>query len=290
MDALFFWLVAAAMTAGALAFVLPRLLSRSGRDGHASRAAMNAALMRGELAELDRDRAEGRLDEPGYRDARHDIERRLLAEAVDDAGASGPRRAPRAASIALAIALPAAAFGLYAIYGDPGALNADRVATASVDGATAAPAMREELVRHLERSPRDGRGWVLLARIDFDADGFPAAVRAYERALATPKVAADAGVWCEYADALGMAQGGLLAGKPQEAIARALAIDPGHPKALEMAGSAAYEAREYAVAATHWRTLLAKIPAGTAASGELAAAVARAERLALAADPNATRR
>ncbi len=58
---------------------------------------------------------------------------------------------------------------------------------------------------------------MLLARLDLDGDRFADAAEAYAKAIAvSAKVARDATVWCEYADALGMTQGGSLAGKPRE--------------------------------------------------------------------------
>jgi cytochrome c-type biogenesis protein CcmH len=74
-----------------------------------------------------------------------------------------------------------------------------------------------------------------------------------------------------------MAQGGSLAGRPRELVMRALAQTPTHPKALEMAGSAAYEAGEYVSAARYWRELLAQLPQGSREQAELAAAIARAD-------------
>jgi cytochrome c-type biogenesis protein CcmH len=141
------------------------------------------------------------------------------------------------------------------------------------------PVTPDPLKAHLERAPRDGRAWVLLARAELEADRFEAAAAAYERALDhSRKVARDPAIWCEYADAVGMAQGGRLGGRPRELIERALALDAGHPKALEMAGSAAYERGDFATAARYWKQLLGQFAAGTPAYGELAAAVARAER------------
>ena len=146
---------------------------------------------------------------------------------------------------------------------------------ADVASEAAAP-IREPLALHLAGHPRDGRGWVLFARIEFDLDRFGSAAEAYRRALeASPKVARDPGVWCEYADALAMAQGGVLAGRPRELIERALAIDPGHARALEMAGSAAFEAGDFAEAARNWRLLLARLPDGTRAHRELELACSR---------------
>jgi len=124
--------------------------------------------------------------------------------------------------------------------------------------------------------PRDGRGWVLEARRHMDADRFGEAARAYEHALAASrKVAADALVWCELADALGMAQGGSLKGRPAELVQKALAVKPNHPRALEMAGSVAYEQGDYAKALLYWEQLLIQLPAGSAAHAELSAAISR---------------
>jgi len=128
--------------------------------------------------------------------------------------------------------------------------------------------------------PRDGRGWVLEARRHMDADRFADAARAYENGLAASrKVAADAQVWCELADAFGMAQGGSLEGRPAELVRKALAINPNHPRALEMAGSAAYEAGDYPRALLHWEQLLTQLAPGTGAHAELAAAIARTRAL-----------
>ena len=44
-----------------------------------------------------------------------------------------------------------------------------------------------------------------------------------------------------------------------------------------MAGSAAFEERDFAAAARHWRALLALLPAGSPEHRELAAAIARAD-------------
>jgi cytochrome c-type biogenesis protein CcmH len=199
-----------------------------------------------------------------------------------------PRLAARrqvSAAVAVGVALPVVAFALYVFFGDPAASRSEATAVAPVEQSAAddPQALRAKLAAHLERSPRDGRAWVLLARIDFENDRFADAAAAYAKALGvSDKVARDPNVWCEYADALGMDQGGSLAGKPRELIAHALTLDSAHPKALEMAGSAAFEANDPAQAATYWRELLANLPPASLQRRELALAVARAEQLAAA--------
>ncbi len=272
------------MTAVALAFVVPYLLAQRGASSPRRRARLVAATYRSHLAELEREHDAGRVTDGEYAQARVEIERRLLGDA-DDADPAPAATAPRGAIVALVVALPALAFGLYALFGEPDALRRGSTAELSAaDPAPGTPVRREDLVRHLAHNPRDGRGWVLLARIDFAADQFAAAADSYRKALAaSPKIATDAGIWCEYADALGMAQGGTLAGLPREHVMRALALDPSHPKALEMAGSAAFEQGEFAAAARYWRTLLARLPERSAEHRELSAAIARVEASALTA-------
>ena len=282
-NALVFWLVAAAMILVALLSVLPRLWRGPRRIAAVSRTALNAAIYRREIAELECDHEGGQLTAAQLATARAELERRLLADTQDDEprGASGA--GARRTAVVVSLLLPAAAIALYVLFGEPSAVHGEAGRGAfdsAVDLAT--PGMRDQLVGHLERNPRDGRGWVLLGRADAAADRFADAALAFERGLAaSPKVAADAGIWCEYADALGMAQGGQLAGKPRELLMRVLSINPAHPRALEMAGSAAYEAREFEAAARYWRQLATQLPEGSSSHRELRAAIARADRLAL---------
>ena len=283
---LLFVLIAAAMTALALAFVLPRLWRGAKVANAVSRSAVNADIYRGALADLEAERSAGRLSADGFAEARADLERRLVgdtADAPDDEAAAAHRGAgTRRAAVAVAVVLPVLATGLYLVFGAPDMLRTDRETGSGAAAGLAAPRLRDDLVRHLADNPRDGRGWVLLGRLDAAENRFAEAAAAFEKALAVaPKVAADPAIWCEYADALGMAQGGSLAGRPRELVMRALSMNPAHGRALEMAGSAAYEQREFDAAGRYWRTLLAQLPEGSPQHRELAAAIARAERLAL---------
>ena len=63
--------------------------------------------------------------------------------------------------------------------------------------------------------------------------------------------------WADYADAAASAQGGRLAGEPEFYIAKSLALNPQHPKALWLKASADQEAGRYAAAVAGWRQLQA---------------------------------
>jgi cytochrome c-type biogenesis protein CcmH len=137
-------------------------------------------------------------------------------------------------------------------------------------------ALLQQLAAHLEKNPRDSRAWVIFARMNFDRDDFAQARAAYARALALPgKVAEDPLVWCEYADVVALANGGRLAGEPRQHIEKALALNPGHPRALEMAGSAEIEQGNFRDALRYWEPLLKLLPPESPAHRELSAAVER---------------
>jgi cytochrome c-type biogenesis protein CcmH len=208
------------------------------------------------------------------------------SQAAPAAAAVAARPARRLVLPALVLGFPAAALALYVWLGDPGALNADRSALSEQLRLTDAPAAvastadaYAELEGHLQRQPGDARALVVKARLDMSVQRYEQAAAGYQRALEGPsKVSRDATVWVEYAEARGMLQGGTLVGQPQQLVEKALSIDPDHPQALDLAGSAAWETGDFASAARYWKRLLAQIPAGSVRHVELSAAIARADQ------------
>jgi len=147
--------------------------------------------------------------------------------------------------------------------------------------AVPATAAYDELERHLKRQPRDGRALVFKARLDAQAGRFDLAAQGYAAATsAAPRVARDPGVWVEHAEARALAQGGKLAGEPEQLLERALALDSRHAQALDLLGSAAWERGQHAQAAALWRRLLAQTAPGTERHGALVRAIDRADMLA----------
>jgi cytochrome c-type biogenesis protein CcmH len=136
-----------------------------------------------------------------------------------------------------------------------------------------------DLERHLRWDPSDVRAWILKARLDVRAQRYELAAAAYQKAVAgNSKAARDAGVWVEYAEARGMAQGGTLAGEPLKLVQKALAIDGNHPQALDLAGSAAWEMGDFAQASLYWKRLLLQLQPGSAPHEQLSKAIERAEQ------------
>ena len=144
------------------------------------------------------------------------------------------------------------------------------------------PAFRERLAAHVAASPRDGRAWAILGRVDLALDRHADAAAAFANAIgASGKVASDPEIWVDYAEAVGMTEGGTLSGRAVPLIAKALAIDPANARALEMAGSLAAERGDPAGAARHWKLALGQLEAGDPRRDGLARAIASAERMAL---------
>jgi cytochrome c-type biogenesis protein CcmH len=257
-----FWTTAALLLAAALMFVLPPLLKGDEPPARASRRAANARLYREELAQLEGERAAGSLDPAQYEIAKRDIERRLLEDAgADDAVASrAGRRARHAAAAAVALALPIVAVLLYSMFGNPRALESSSEPARATHAVTPEQiaALTARLAERLQRSPEDADGWRMLARSLAVLGRYAEAAQAYERLAAI--VPEDAGVLADYADVLAMARGRRLAGEPYAIVKRALALDPGHIKALALAGSAEFELKNFPAAIAHWERLLALVP------------------------------
>ncbi len=278
-----FVLIAALMVAVTLAWVLVPLLRH--RDSvHVDREASNVAILRDQLRELDTDLANGVMPPEQYPSARRDLEQRVLEESQAGAprtGAAMPRTGPWSA-IAVAALVPIAAAVLYAFLGSPDAFSPQaQVTAAAVNPHEASGAQVEEklaqLTARLEKEPGNIEGWVILARTYYVMKRFPEATRAFEKAVALAPDVPD--LLADYADTLGAAQGGNLQGKPMELVQRALKIDPTHWKALALAGTAAFEQKDYRKAVEYWERLKPTIPPESDIARSIDASIAEARQL-----------
>ena len=90
--------------------------------------------------------------------------------------------------------------------------------------------------------------------------------------------AMNASAWADYADAQA-SLAGRISGEPARAINAALAMDPGHPKALWLQASLAHEEHRYRDALATWQRLLAVVPPGSSDARIIEANIAEATRL-----------
>ena len=269
-----FWLICAGFMFLALAFVLPPLLQRPTETQKASeheRKQTNIAIYRDQLSELEADLSNGIVNQQQYDQDRDEIERRLLEDASPQPMTiiSSPKTVTtnRGTVYALALGLPVIAVIFYLKVGDPNSMTNQATAAPAVasTGMAAGPRSQEQieanvtaLAKRLQTNPSDAQGWTMLARSYSSMERFGEASGAY--AKATELTPNDADLWAEYAFASAMASNRKLAGKPTELINRALKVDPDNAKALQLAGSAAFEAKDYKKAIDYWQRVLSKVP------------------------------
>ncbi len=88
----------------------------------------------------------------------------------------------------------------------------------------------------------------------------------------------NADLLADYADSVGAAEGGLR-GKSLELIERALKADPTHWKALALAGTAAFNRKDYRQAVDYWERMKKTVPPDSPIAGSIDASIAEAREL-----------
>jgi cytochrome c-type biogenesis protein CcmH len=272
-----FVLIAAVMVAAAIAWVLVPLLARR-RPQAVAREASNVAILRDQQGELDADLAAGVISREQYDEARGELERRVLEDSSAAAATIAPPSQVAAWTAAvLAGTIPIAALVLYVALGNHDAFvpEAARAAEHEVTPQQV-EAMAAKLAARLESEPDNAEGWVMLARTYYALNRHADATRAFERA--TTLVPGNADLLANYADSVGAVEGGLN-GNALDIITRALKADPSHWKALALAGSAAFERKDYKQSVAYWERMKATVPPGSAIAGSIDASIAEAREL-----------
>lgn len=277
-----FWGIASLFVVAAVAIVLLPLLRCRDSIGTAPRQAINIAVYRDQLQELERDRADGLLDEENYASARRELEARLAQDALQETDTAPVSKGGRRLGYALGVAIPAAAFGLYMLLGNPDTIHPAAVAQSDGPHAHDIAAMVKALEEKVEANPGDAKQRLLLAKTYAALERWTDAVKMY--AQASRLAPNEAAVWSGYAEALGIANGRRdLKGEPIQMVHKALELDPNDPKGLELAGIHAFLENNFTLAAHYWKQLLKQLPAESAYAQEIAAAMQEAKSRAEAA-------
>jgi len=263
-----FWLICAGLVAIALAFVLPTLLQREPVADDTDKERANVEVYRDQISELDTDLTNGIVSPEQYRQDRDEIERRLLEDVATTPDAANrkpkPAAAGRGAAYAVSFGIPAVAVVLYLIVGNSAALSGVPSQPLSASSSRSDGQMSQQgieanvaaLAKRLEQNPGDADGWAMLGRSYINLEKYREASDAYAKAAALKT--GDADLLVEYAFALGMANGRSLQGQPAELIKRALQIAPENPNALQLAGQAEFQAKNYKQAIVYWQKVLEK--------------------------------
>lgn len=216
---------------------------------------INANIYRDQLAELDRDLAAGTLAQADHAQARGELQRRLLDDAgVLEATAVTPG-GTRVTTYVIALAVPLLAAAMYVYLGQPAALDpAARQASTQPD----VEKMVATLAARLEAKPDDPKGWAVLGRSYRVMGRMLDSQKAFERIGS--ELDRDPVLLAEYADVLAANNNGNLEGKPMEAVARALKLDPDNPMALALSATGAFNRKDINSAVMQWERLLKQLP------------------------------
>ena len=204
----------------------------------------------------------GALPREQYDAARAPLEQRVL-ELVMSQPAGAPRASRRlwlliGAGIVLVAAAgywwtgtPALLAGGGSGDGAPGSPQAAGAVAPHATDAQQMTAMVDRLAERLKTEPKDAEGWAMLARSYTVLERNVDALKAYEKAVAlAPK---DPDLLADYADALAMKNHRQLAGEPMKWVERALQSDPRNLKALALAGTHAFDRKDYKAAVKYWQ-------------------------------------
>lgn len=262
-----------------------------------------------QLAQLKELHASGVLPEAEFVEGKATLERRILdlvlagtqataapaAPVPPTPPASNTRRAEEAPAAAkpsgllltgLAVAIVAIAAGGYLWKGMPTPVGGEAGTEVSADGKPAPhatdaekiAAMAEKLAQRLKDKPDDVEGWSMLARSYSVLGKHAEALKAYEKASSLRKD--DPTLLADYADSLAVNSNNSLEGEPMKLVEQALKLDPKNLKALYLAGTYAFNKKDYRNAVKIWEKLAEVGPPGNVFVREVEPAIAEARNLA----------
>jgi cytochrome c-type biogenesis protein CcmH len=272
-----FWLVAFALVAGILAWIVTPLLRRTTSAAAPEDVSATTAVYRDHKRQVESDFAAGAITAEERDTALAELTRRFGEELAHTSGATAQvsERTRWIAAMALVACLPVIAGVLYFSLGNPAAMNA-APATAQGDPAADAQviAMVDQLAARLRANPEDGEGWALLGRSYRVLGRYDAAVMAYNEA--SKRLPPNAQLYVDWAEAIAQAQGRTLVGQPTELLERAIKLEPDNLKGLALLGAAAMERNDRPAAIATWTRLRSLLPPDSAQARQIDAALAQA--------------
>ena len=279
-----FWIVAVILVMAALLFVLPPLLRQSGDESQTGRrAALNVSIYQDQLAETERDLENDVLSRDQYEQSRSEIEKRVLEDVGDDYEAGDVTRTSSAAKISaivIGVLLPILSLSLYGLLGTPEGLAPDQYQPPAVSQQQQSDQIKQMvagLAARLEDDPNNAEGWKMLGRSYLVLERYADARKAFERAVKL--LPDDAQVLVDLADTIAMTSDQSLVGRPMELIEHALQIEPQNEKALWLAGTAAYDSKDYRKALQYWQRLYAMQQPGTEGAKAMESNIAEVKNL-----------
>lgn len=289
------WISIAIVTLVATALVVWPLVStrRPRADAHHDDE-RRLAVFRDRKRELDRERDAGRITDAEAEQAHADLVLQLAEDLPEVAAAAAAPASSGAARVAgtapgttagsvaarsspatwatavfVAVLVPLIAFGVYRQVGAPQLASGDVTAGGASIDAAQIEAMIERIEQRTRENPDDVEAWAMLAEARKMQGRHDEAVAAFEQA--TERLPNDARLLTDYAESAALRAGGDFTGQPIELLERALAIDPGEPKAVALMGAAQYRAGNLPRARTYLQQLETFLEPGSEEATQIAA-------------------
>jgi len=266
-----FWIIAGVLTlTAAVVLAAPLFDTRKFK----SEDAFALEVYRDQLAELSRDEQRGLLTPEQARAAQIEIERRILA--LDEGKKFLPARPPsHRLTLAMAVILPLAGFGLYLMLGSPHLPSQSAMDRLAAERARTSPEI-QALEAKVGQSPSDAQSWIDLGRAYVAVERTKDAKDSFGKAMALGRKEPD--LLRQYAHAAILAEGGRVTTDAQSALQRALSADPGDPTARFFLALAKAQNQDVEGALADWLTLERQLPAEAPLRSLLAENIDKAAR------------
>jgi len=246
----------------------------------------HVAVYREQLAELERELAQGSLDQAGFDLSHQELTQRLLEDAPPPQPSLAPMPAthqrPKRLLAGMAVLIPLMSFSAYFWVGTPMALDPQLAAQAHGEEQLTPErlaSMADQLAERLQKEPGNAEGWVMLGRIHRALARYDEADLALQKSLA---LARNEDVMIERAEVLAQKNNGNFKGEPWAIINAVLKVDPTHGNALLLAGSAAFSEGRFKEALAYWERVKASLPPASPDAAALDEAIDQArDRLGL---------
>ena len=265
------FLIPAALLLILVLVLLLRPLFFPEKESATSRRQMNAAIYREELDKLEADHLAGRVDDDSYEQTHAEMRQRLFQD-TDEADDLAVLGSPKKTIIGICLFVALLSAGFYFYLGD-----ASRIAEKNAEKPMTQESVEQmvtEFAAKMEKEPGNLKGWAMLARSYRILGRNAEAANAYARAGSF--IDSDPQLLADYADVLAANANGNFAGKPQQLINKALALDPNNLLALWLAGTAAFNAQNYKAAVQFWEKLAIQLPPDTDEARAIASSIAEA--------------
>jgi len=229
-----------------------------------SRQSLNTAIYQEELAKLKLDLSAGLVAASAFEEAQTELMARYLQDTqAQDQALDASFKPARSTQWVLVVLLPLSAVCIYLLLGQPMALvwNPESQSSASKNPeVTQADIERmvSALADKVAQDPSNLEGLAMLVRSYKALGRMQEAERAYDRSAL--HLQNNAAMLSDYADVAAANAQGVFTGKPQQLIDQALRLDPNDLMGLWLAGTAAFDAKQYPKALAHWERLFKLLP------------------------------